>query len=191
MSEESLITTLPVVPVKRTVLFPETLVPFTIGRDRSRAAVEAAMNSEEKAVVVVAQRDSEKEDPTFQDLYQIGTKAVIKQTGKTSEGHIHVLVQGVERMVLLKEEQHDPYMIVRSRALPAPTDSGPEVEALHRALLDLLDQLPELITSQGASEIVNVLRAEKNPPVHRLSPGLSLKPEYGAAPGVIGAIPAG
>jgi len=163
MSEESLITTLPVVPVKRTVLFPETLVPFTIGRDRSRAAVEAAMNSEEKAVVLVAQRDSEKEDPTFQDLYQIGTKAVIKQTGKTSEGHIHVLVQGVERMVLLKEEQHDPYMIVRSRALPAPTDSGPEVEALHRALLDLLDQLPELITSQGASEIVNVLRAEKNP----------------------------
>jgi len=163
MSEESLITTLPVVPVKRTVLFPETLVPFTIGRDRSRAAVEAAMNTEEKAIVLVAQRDSEKEDPTFQDLYQIGTKAVIKQTGKTSEGHIHVLVQGVERMVLLKEEQHDPYMIVRSRALPAPTDSGPEVEALHRALLDLLDQLPELITSQGASEIVNVLRAEKNP----------------------------
>lgn len=163
MSEELVIATLPIVPVKRTVLFPDTLVPFTIGRDRSRAAVEAAMNTEEKEIVLVAQRDSEKEDPSFEDLYQIGTKAVIKQTGKTAEGHIHVLVQGVERMVLLKEEQNDPFMIARSRPLPPPTDSGPEVEALHRALLDLLDQLPELITSQGASEIVNVLRAEKNP----------------------------
>ncbi|UCE64536.1 MAG: LON peptidase substrate-binding domain-containing protein, partial [Nitrospirota bacterium] len=163
MSEESLITTLPVVPVKRTVLFPDTLVPFTIGRDRSRAAVEAAMNTEEKEIVLAAQRDSEKEDPSFEDLYQIGTKAVIKQTGKTAEGHIHALVQGVDRMVLLKEEQNDPFMIARLRPLPLPTDSGPEVEALHRALLDLLDQLPELITSQGASEIVNVLREEKNP----------------------------
>ena len=163
MSEEQVITSLPVVPVKRTVLFPETLVPFTIGRDRSRAAVEAAMNSEEKEIILAAQRDSEQEDPTLEDLYQIGTKAVIKQMGKTSEGHTHVLVQGVERMVLLKSEQTDPFMIVRSRRLEPPSDFGPEVEALHRALLDLLNQLPELITSQGASEIVDVLRAEKNP----------------------------
>ena len=114
--------------------------------------------------MLAAQRDSEKEDPSFEDLYQIGTKAVIKQTGKTAEGHIHVLVQGVERMVLLKEEQHDPFILMRVPGrCHSPTDSGPEVEALHRALLDLLDQLPELITSQGASEIVNVLRAEKNP----------------------------
>ena len=67
MSEEQVITSLPVVPVKRTVLFPETLVPFTIGRDRSRAAVEAAMNSEEKEIILAAQRDSEQEDPTLED----------------------------------------------------------------------------------------------------------------------------
>ena len=47
---------LPLVPVKRTVLFPGTMVPFTIGRERSVAAVEAAMNSEEKSVILVAQR---------------------------------------------------------------------------------------------------------------------------------------
>lgn len=179
MSEESMITSFPVVPVKRTVLFPETLVPFTIGRDRSRAAVEAAMNSEEKEIVLAAQRDSEQEDPGLEDLYQIGTKAVIKQMGKTSEGHIHALVQGVERMVLLKGEQTDPYLVVRCRRLPPPTDFGPEVEALHRALLDLLSQLPELITSQGASDIVDVLRAEKNPLsiAYRLVPLLNLSVE--------------
>ena len=163
MQEEPVITTLPLVPVKRIVLFPETMVPFTIGRGRSVAAVEAAMNTEDKSLILTAQRDSEKEDPTFEELFQIGTKAVIKQMGKTAEGHLHVLVQGVERMVLLKLEEHDPHMLVRARQLAPPTDSGTEVEALHRALLDLVNQLPELITTQGASEIIAVLRAEKNP----------------------------
>ncbi len=90
-NETELIVSLPLVPVKRTVLFPETLVPFTIGRARSMAAVEAAMNTEEKALLMVTQRDSEKEEPGFDDLFLIGTKAVLKQMGKTSEGHLQVL----------------------------------------------------------------------------------------------------
>ena len=78
-NENELIVSLPLVPVKRTVLFPETLVPFTIGRTRSIAAVEAAMDTEEKSLLMVTQRDSEKEEPGFDDLFLIGTKAVIKQ----------------------------------------------------------------------------------------------------------------
>jgi ATP-dependent Lon protease len=85
-NETELIVSLPLVPVKRTVLFPETLVPFTIGRARSMAAVEAAMDTEEKALLMVTQRDSEKEEPGFDALFLIGTKEVIKQMGKTSEG---------------------------------------------------------------------------------------------------------
>ena len=94
LSETELIVSLPLVPVKRTVLFPDTLVPFTIGRPRSIAAVEAAMNSEDKSLLMATQRDSEKEEPGFDDLFLIGTKAVIKQMGKTSDGHLQVLVQG-------------------------------------------------------------------------------------------------
>lgn len=161
--DEQGITTLPLLPVKRTVLFPHTMVPLTVGRKRSIAAVEAAMNREDKALLVCTQRDSDQEEPTLGDLYPIGTKAVIKQMGKSSNGHLQVLVQGVERMVLLEAAQTDPYIAVRARALPEPTDSGPEVEALHRALLDLVDQLPELITIPGVSDIVAVLRAEQNP----------------------------
>jgi len=141
MSDEDIITSLPVVPVKRTVLFPETLVPFTIGRARSIAAVEAAMNSEDKAIVFSAQRHFEQEDPKFEDLYQIGTKALIKQMVKTGEGHLNILVQGLERVVLLKMEKNDPYLTARARQLDLPTDSSPEIEALHRALLDLVSQL--------------------------------------------------
>lgn len=162
-SESGIIVTLPLVPVKRTVLFPETMVPFTIGRGRSIAAVEAAMNSEEKSLLLAAQRDSEKEDPGFNDLFQIGTKAVIKQMGKTPEGHLQILVQGIERMVLLKAESTDPFFMIRARQVPQPSESGTEIEALHRALQDLLNQLPELLGTQGVSDMVAVLRAEKSP----------------------------
>ncbi len=75
------------------------------------------MNSEDKALVFATQRDSEKEEPGFDDLYRIGTKAVIKQMGKTPDGHLQVLAQGIERVVLLKKEQAEPHMIVRSRQL--------------------------------------------------------------------------
>ena len=162
LSETELIVSLPLVPVKRTVLFPDTLVPFTIGRPRSIAAVEAAMNSEDKSLLMATQRDSEKEEPEFDDLFLIGTKAVIKQMGKTSDGHLQVLVQGIERMVLLKLEQPEPHMIVRARRLPLPVESDSELEALHREILDLISQLPELLTTQGVGELVTVLRAEKN-----------------------------
>jgi len=161
--ENELIVSLPLVPVKRTVLFPETLVPFTIGRPRSMAAVEAAMDTEEKALLMVTQRDSEKEEPGFDDLFLIGTKAVIKQMGKTSEGHLQVLAQGIERMVLLKLEQSEPHIMVRARRLPITIESDPELEALHRELLNLIGQLPELLTTQGVTELVSVLRAEKDP----------------------------
>ncbi|WP_447969501.1 endopeptidase La [Nitrospira sp. M1] len=176
MSDEDIITSLPVVPVKRTVLFPETLVPFTIGRSRSIAAVEAAMNSEDKAILFSAQRDFEQEDPKFEDLYQIGTKALIKQMVKTAEGHLNILVQGVDRMVLLKMEESDPYFIARVRQLGIPTDSSHEIEALHRALLDLVGELTNLMTNEGVSEIVSVLRAEKNPlsVAYRLVPLLNM-----------------
>ncbi|GJL62901.1 MAG: Lon protease [Nitrospirales bacterium] len=179
MSDEGIITSLPVVPVKRTVLFPETLVPFTIGRSRSIAAVEAAMNSEDKAILFSAQRDFEQEDPKFEDLYQIGTKALIKQMVKTAEGHLNILVQGVDRMVLLKLEESDPYLIARARQLDIPTDSSHEIEALHRALIDLVGELTNLMTNEGVSEIVNVLRAEKNPlsVAYRLVPLLNMSVE--------------
>src|SRR2546421_279625 len=104
MSDMS-ITSLPVLPIKRTVLFPGVMVPLTVGRGRSIAAVEAAMKTEEKTILVVAQRDAMIEEPTLDDLYQIGTKALIKQLGRTADAQLHALVQGVERAVLLKAEQ--------------------------------------------------------------------------------------
>ncbi|MGC4096965.1 MAG: endopeptidase La [Nitrospira sp.] len=160
--ENNVLSTLPILPVKRTVLFPGVMMPLTIGRERSVAAVNAAMKTEEKTIVVVAQRDPQIEEPALGDLYSIGTKAIVKQIGQSSEGTIHALLQGLDRVVLLKEEQSTPYSIVRVRSLVRPTDNGPEVQALHRAIQELLSDLPKLIDAPGVQEVSAVLSNERD-----------------------------
>ncbi|HET9960857.1 MAG TPA: endopeptidase La [Nitrospiraceae bacterium] len=161
--ETAILTNLPVLPVKRTVLFPGIMMPLTVGRDRSVAAVEAALKTEEKTVLVVAQRDAQVDSPGLNDLYTIGTKAVIKQTARAAEGHYNVLIQGLERCVLLKVEEVNGYLQARVRQLPAPTDGGTEVEALHRAILDIITELPKLIQTPGVHDAVVALGSEEDP----------------------------
>ena len=158
--ENIILSTLPILPVKRTVLFPGVMLPLTVGRERSVAAVNAAMKTEEKMIVVVAQRDPQTEEPVFADLYSIGTKAIVKQIGQSSEGAIHALVQGLDRVVLIKEEQSTPYSTVRVRSLGRPTDDGTEVKALHRAIQELVSELPRLIQAPGIQEVGAVLSNE-------------------------------
>src|SRR5690242_9813303 len=122
MATAMLTATLPVLPIKRTVLFPGILMPVTVGRERSVAAVNAALKTEEKMVFVVAQRDPATENPGLEDLYTIGTKAIVKQVVHNEEGTLHALVQGVERVALLKVEQTDPFLQVQARRLELPDE---------------------------------------------------------------------
>ncbi|MBS0169040.1 MAG: endopeptidase La [Nitrospira sp.] len=160
-----ILTHLPILPLKRTVLFPGTMMPLTVGRERSIAAVEAALKTEDKTLLVVAQRDPQTDQPTLEDLYSIGTKAVIKQTARTPEGHYNILIQGLERFVLLKLDQVDPYLQARVKQLPAPSERSTEVEALHRAILDIITELPKLIQTPGVHEAVAALGTEEDPVV--------------------------
>lgn len=164
-SNSPILTNLPVLPLKRTVLFPGTMMPLTVGRDRSIAAVEAALKTEDKTLLVVAQRDAQTDQPMLQDLYTIGTKAVIKQTARASEGHYNILIQGLERFVLLKLDQTDPYLQARVKQLPPPSERSTEVEALHRAILDIITELPKLIQTPGVHEAVTALGTEEDPVV--------------------------
>ncbi len=160
---DNAITTLPVLPVKRTVLFPGVRVPLTVGRERSVAALEFALKTEDKTILVVTQRDPDTAEPTLEELHRIGTKAVIKQSGRSADGQLHAVVEGVDRFVLLKGEQTEPFIKVRARLLAAPSDSGPEISALFRATSDLVDQLPSLIQLAGIGEVTETLRAERDP----------------------------
>src|SRR5689334_25115801 len=152
MNSTILSITLPVLPIKRTVLFPGILIPVTVGRERSMAAVNAALKTEEKMILVVAQRDPGKEKPGLEDLYTIGTKAIVKQVGRSEDGIIQALIQGIERVALLKVEQTDPFILVQARRLELQPDHDREVQALHQAIQELITDLPRLIQAPGIDE---------------------------------------
>ncbi len=137
MPEHSNVRTLPLVPLKNSVLFPNLLMPLSVGRPASLAAIEAALSTEEKEVVIVAQRDSSLDSPGPNDLYTIGTRAVIRKMTRPSEDLVEVLVLGVERVAILKLEEMEPFIHARVLPLPVPTETSAEVEALTRALLEL------------------------------------------------------
>ena len=77
MSEVETIKTLPLLPLKSSVLFPGLLMPLSVGRSASLAAVEAALETEEKEIIIVAQRDTQVETPASADLFTIGVRTVM------------------------------------------------------------------------------------------------------------------
>ncbi len=160
--EPEVVQTLPVLPIKNTVLFPYLLLPLAVGRPNSVAAVEAALATEDKTLFITAQRDPNNEQLTADNLYAIGTKAVIKKMAR-GEGGVEVLVQGVERMTLLKLEQTEPFLKARVRPIPFPQDQGTEVEALFRAVLDLAGKVLELAQPQVQVNIAQLAAQTQDP----------------------------
>ena len=161
MSDESL--TIPLLPIKNTVLFPHLLLPLSIGRTSSTAAVLRAMAGEEKQILMVAQRDASVDDPRQKDLFAVGTIAVIKKMGRRPDGVIELVVQGVERVALIKVEERGGALQASVRRLPLPEDLGDEVEALHRAVLDLAQQAITLAQAQAPAEMARLMLSQNDP----------------------------
>jgi ATP-dependent Lon protease len=153
---------LPVLPLKNTVLFPFAFLPLSVGRPQSLAAVEAALTSEEKTFVAVAQRDSARDQLGPADLFTVGTRAVIKKMVR-GDGGIEILVQGVERVGILSFEQTEPFLKARVVALPMPTDESPETEALYRSVLDQAKKALELAQPEASINIDQVAAQAGDP----------------------------
>lgn len=154
--------TYPVLAIKNTVLFPTLFLPLSAGRPASRAAIEAALATEDKTIVVVAQRDVNVEAPTLSDLYAVGTVAVIKKMARSPDG-VEILVQGVGRVRLLTAEQQEPFLKAAVQTLPPPKGDGEQVEALFRAVLDLAKKVIELARPQSDIDVNQVLAQTTNP----------------------------
>jgi ATP-dependent Lon protease len=157
------IQTLPVLPLRNTVIFPSVFAPLSAGRPTSIAAIEAAAAREDKSLVIFAQRDPQKDQPaSSDDLYAVGTLAVIRKMARSPNG-IEILVQGIERVSLLRLEQTEPYLLARVQVLPWPEDSGPEVEALYRSILDTTRRILELAGTEAPENLRELITQQGDP----------------------------
>src|SRR3979490_1818122 len=131
---------LPILPVRDTVLFPHAVLPLTVGRESSVQLINS--QGKDKTIVVVAQREARVDTPQPTDLYSIGTLAVVHKVVKMPNQSLFVFAEGLERVRLEDFAQLSPFMRARVTTIPEtipPKDS--EVEALQRNVLTLFQQI--------------------------------------------------
>lgn len=155
-------TDIPILPLRNTVLFPGVVLPITVGRDKSIQAVNEAYKGD-KLVGVLAQKDSNVEDPTVQDLVQIGTIAKVVKLIKMPDGGTTVIIQGKKRFQLEAITLEDPYFrgkvqLLEEAALP----DNPDFEALAGSIKDLAAQIINL-SPNIPSEAAIILKNIENP----------------------------
>ena len=132
---------IPLLPVRDVVVYPFMILPLFVGRDKSIRAVDEAL-SRERLILLVAQRNAEAEDPGPEDLYPVGTVAMIMRMLKMPDGRVKILVQGVSRARILAFTSRDPSFEaqITEVAEPEVAPQGLEVEALIRSVKEQIQR---------------------------------------------------
>ncbi|MEO6582853.1 MAG: LON peptidase substrate-binding domain-containing protein, partial [Ferruginibacter sp.] len=135
---------LPLLPLRNTVLFPGVVIPITVGRDKSIKAVNDAYKAD-KLVGVVAQNDSDIEDPELKDLCTTGTVAKIVKLIKMPDGGTTIIIQGKKRFTMLALVEEDPYFKARIQLLPDDELlTGDDFDAYTSTIKELAAQIIQL-----------------------------------------------
>lgn len=154
--------TLPILPLRNTVLFPGVVLPITVGRDKSIKAVNEAYKSD-KLIGVVAQKDANIEDPEPKDLCAIGTIAKIIKLIKMPDGGTTIIIQGKKRFELLKMDSEDPYFRASIRMLADDElPSHEDFDAIVSSIKDLATQIIQL-SPNLPTEASIILKNIENP----------------------------
>jgi ATP-dependent Lon protease len=148
---------LPVLPLKDTVVFPQSMSPLAIGQERSVRLIDDVVAGDRLLALVTA-KDSTLEAPSWDDIYEIGTVALVHKMIKVPDGTLRILVQGIERIKLEHRLDSDPYLLGEFSALPDVLIETPEVEALTRnvqglfaRIIGLAPYLPEELQLAAAN----------------------------------------
>ncbi|HKG36212.1 MAG TPA: endopeptidase La [Solirubrobacterales bacterium] len=146
-SSEPLPDAMPVLPLRETVTFPDTLTPLAVGQERSITLVDDVLGAN-RMLVMVASRDPEEEQPGPDQLYDVGVAGVVARMLKVPDGTIRILVQGTQRVRLGPYVAEQPYLVARVEALPDVVNEGPELAALtrnvQRTFSEIIEQIPYL-----------------------------------------------
>jgi ATP-dependent Lon protease len=134
---------LPLLPLRDVVVFPHMVMPLFVGRPKSIKALEAAMETG-KSILLVAQKTASKDEPTVQDLYQVGCIANILQMLKLPDGTVKVLVEGTQRADISQIEDSMGYFNCEATPQSMSSIDQSETEALKRAIVAQFDQYVKL-----------------------------------------------
>ncbi|OGE64997.1 endopeptidase La [Candidatus Daviesbacteria bacterium RIFCSPLOWO2_02_FULL_36_7] len=135
--------TMPVGPLRDTVIFPGNSVPIISGRPKSKSALDVAWNSD-KLIVFVTQKNSRIEDPVEKDLYKVGTVCLIRRVVRNPEGEYTLQAEGIARVFLKNFVKVDPYLEAEIEEIPELYEKSEQTEALVRTVREQVKRYLEL-----------------------------------------------
>jgi ATP-dependent Lon protease len=135
---------LPILPLKETVVFPDSMTPLAIGQERSVRLVDDAVAGDH-AIALVASKDGGEDAPGPEDIHRVGTAALIHKMIRVPDGTLRILVQGTKRVRLEEIVDEDPYLVGRFTELPDEVKEPKEVEALRRNVETLFTRIIGLV----------------------------------------------
>jgi ATP-dependent Lon protease len=148
---------LPLLPLKETVVFPDSMTPLAIGQERSIRLVDDVVGAD-RELALVAVRNAEAEEPGWDDLYELGTAATVQKLIRVPDGTLRVLVHGIRRIRVVERKSSDPYLVGEFEDVPDVLPDTPEVEALTRnvqglfaRIIGLVPYLPEELQLAAAN----------------------------------------
>lgn len=154
-NESDNLMTVPVLPLRDVVVYPNMVIPLFVGREKSIQALDAAM-ANNKQILLVAQKSAEIDNPSVDDFYSIGTLSTILQLLKLPDGTIKVLVEGAERVAVTEFTDADVHFTATISSLDdVPAEDEKQTEVLSRSIIGLFEQYvklnkkvpPEVLTS--------------------------------------------
>ncbi|MBL4690242.1 MAG: endopeptidase La [Rhodospirillales bacterium] len=149
----------PVLPLRDIVVFPHMIVPLFVGRDKSVRALEDVMK-DDKQILLVAQKNAAQDDPSADDIYEVGTVSTVLQLLKLPDGTVKVLVEGVRRAKITRYEDNENFFLVEGELIPE--DEGPkdELEALGRTVVTQFEKYIKLNKKIPPEVLVSINQIE-------------------------------
>ena len=152
---------LPILPLRKVVVFPLSFMPLSVGQPRSIRLVEDVAVAD-RMVGLVAMRDPSVDEPGPEGIHRIGTAAQIHRLVKASDGTIGIFVQGLERIEIEGWESTENYLKARVRVLPDPVGDPVELEALRRSVVERFSRLVELVPHLP-EDLISAIEALEDP----------------------------
>ncbi len=150
---------LAILPLRGVVVYPQTIIPLTVGQPRSIKLVDEVVSGN-RMIGLITSKDPNLETPGTDDIYRIGTIASIHRLFRAPDGTIRMLVQGVSRIEVDDFTSTEPYLKAKVHSNPETVESSIEVEALTRNVVGLFTRLAELVPSIPGELISSALNVD-------------------------------
>jgi ATP-dependent Lon protease len=151
---------LPMMPIRDMVIFPHMMTPFVVGRESSVRALEEALTGDRK-IFLATQHDARVDEPSTEDIYQVGTIGNIVQSVKMPDGNIKVLVEGLERGRAVEMNDSDGFFVATVRTAATQLEITPQVEQLAQKVTSLFEQYVKLQQSLNYETVIAAVRTDE------------------------------